>query len=292
VGGFTRFETERGIQVSSTKNKLTVAVAQISSEEDKEKNISTIKGMIEAGKEGKADIVCFPESSTYRGGGKKKLLSGELLDGASVREIAKSAETAQIFVMFSFLEQVKNNSKMFNTTVLISPGGEIVGTYRKIHLFDVILPNGEHAIESDLIIPGKELCIAQISEYTVGIMTCYDLRFPELARALTLGGAKVLFIPSDFTAETGKAHWEVLLRARAIENQVFIVAPNQMKYNSVTGIKSYGKSMVIDPWGVVVSVMPDEGGLMFAELDFNNQKLLREKFPVLEHIKIGEFNGF
>jgi len=255
----------------------------MASVDDKAKNLAVMREMIEEGKDG--DIVCFPESSIYRGGDAGKVASGETLDGPSILEVENMAAKAGVFVMFSFLEKTDTPSKVFNTTVLINPGGGINGVYRKIHLFDVTLPGGVSTLESASVLAGTEIGMLDINGSIAGVMTCYDLRFPELSRCLIVEGARVLFVPADFTAETGRDHWEVLLRARAIENQVYIVAPNQMGSNPVTGIKSYGRSIIVNPWGTVTHTMSDEGGIMRAELDFDIQDSLRKRFPVLEHMK-------
>jgi len=265
------------------RNVLLVSVAQMDSVDDKKKNLAVMRKMIENGKD--SDIVCFPESSLYRGGDDGKTASGETLNGPSVTEVRDMAVKTGVSVMFCFLEKTDTPSKVFNTTVLVSPSGSVNGVYRKIHLFDVTLPGGVSTLESASVLAGTELGMSEINDHKIGMMTCYDLRFPELARRLTAKRARVLFIPADFTAETGRDHWEVLLRARAIENQVYIVAPNQMGSNPVTGIKSYGRSVIINPWGTVTNTMPDEGGIMCAELDFDVQDDLRKRFPVLEHIK-------
>jgi predicted amidohydrolase len=183
-------------------------------------------------------------------------------------------------------ERVANSNKIYNTSVLFDPHGQELARYRKIHLFDATLPNGRSYRESDYVAPGAEIVTAKTEFGEVGLSVCYDLRFPELYRKLTNGGAtRLIFIPSNFTLMTGKDHWLPLLRARAIENQVYIIAPNQHgeKYG---GRASYGKSAIIDPWGSVIALAPDREAVITAEIDFAYQDQVRAALPCLSHARL------
>src|SRR5262249_12913838 len=152
--------------------------------------------------------------------------------------------------------------------LLLAPTGELLAHYRKIHLFDAVLPDGTVLAESRFVEPGKELVTASVNGHTVGLTICYDLRFPELYRRLAISGAEIIFVPSAFTLQTGRDHWEALLRARAIENQVYIVAPAQ--YGQHTPRRaSYGRAMIIDPWGTVVAKASDRESVIIGEIDFD-----------------------
>ena len=155
----------------------------------------------------------------------------------------------------------------------------MIARYRKIHLFDVDFAGQFRMMESDTVAPGDEIATAEVDGVTVGLSICYDLRFPELYRLLTLAGARVLLVPAAFTLHTGRDHWETLLRARAIENQAFVIAPAQV--GAHPGGRCFGRSMVIDPWGTVLAQAPDQPGVVFAELDFAAQERIRRELPAL-----------
>ena len=169
--------------------------------------------------------------------------------------------------------------KAFNTSVLIGPDGKDLAVYRKIHLFDVDAGGVEYR-ESDHEAPGTEIVTAPAGDLTLGLTVCYDLRFPELYRILAVRGAQLITIPSAFTLATGRDHWEVLLRARAIENQVFVLAPNQVG-ETPPHYSSYGRSAIVDPWGVVLATAPDEECFIAADLDLEAQERIRDSLPSL-----------
>jgi predicted amidohydrolase len=169
--------------------------------------------------------------------------------------------------------------KAFNTSVLIGPDGSDLATYRKIHMFDVDV-GGVSYRESDHEEPGEEIVLGAVGDVAVGMTVCYDLRFPELFRILAVRGARLVTVPSAFTAATGRDHWEVLLRARAIEDQVFVLAPNQVG-EAQPYFRSYGRSAIVDPWGVVLVTAPDEECFVAADLDLSAQERVRESLPSL-----------
>lgn len=176
--------------------------------------------------------------------------------------------------------------RIINTAVAIDAEGELVSSYRKLHLFDVEIPGELSVHESDYQQPGEELVVTELDGVRVGMSICYDLRFPELYRRLTRRGAHVLFVPSNFTRETGRAHWEPLLRARAIENQAWVVAPNQTGENPETGVPALGGSLVVDPWGQVVCRASDGVGWCSTRLDLDYLRTVRDRLPVLEHTRL------
>jgi len=174
---------------------------------------------------------------------------------------------------------------VFNTSVLFDPHGHIVARYRKIHLFDVDIREHVTIRESDTRVGGADIVTAPTELGMVGMSVCYDLRFPELYRRLTLSGAEVITVPSAFTFPTGAAHWEVLLRARAIENQVYVIAPDQIG-RSPSGVLDFGNSMIVDPWGTVLARAADRETIIFAEIDRDHQDRVRRELPCLAHVKL------
>jgi predicted amidohydrolase len=185
----------------------------------------------------------------------------------------------------SFPERARDGLRVHNTSVLVSPRGELEAVYRKIHLFDVDLADAGTFRESARIAPGDEIVVADTPAGGIGLSICYDVRFPELYRELAARGALLVTVPSAFTRETGKDHWEVLLRARAIENQVFVIAPAQCGRHSPDRA-SHGRSLVVDPWGVVLAQLGDRPGVAVAECDLAEQQRVRERLPALRHRRL------
>jgi predicted amidohydrolase len=183
--------------------------------------------------------------------------------------------------------------KLSNTSTFFDPDGELIAVYRKIHLFDVKAPDREY-LESASISPGNEGVVAEAGPTILGLSVCYDLRFPELYRLLALMGAEVLAVPAAFTLQTGKDHWELLLRARAVENQAFVVAPAQWGQKA-DGRWTYGRSAIVDPWGTVLAQCPDRNGVALTPLDLDYLRRLRQEFPSLANRRpeayVGESTG-
>jgi predicted amidohydrolase len=218
-------------------------------------------------------------------GDSETILSGaEPLDGPTTTAARSWARELGIhLVAGSIAERVEGHEKSFNTSVLIGPDGDVEARYRKLHMFDVDV-GGVAYRESEHEEPGEEIVIADLAGalegVVLGMTVCYDLRFPELYRILAVRGARVITVPSAFTLDTGKDHWEVLLRARAIENQAFVVAPNQIG-EAPPHYRSYGRSMILDPWGVVLAQAPDEECFVAADLDRELQERVRSTLPSL-----------
>ncbi len=179
--------------------------------------------------------------------------------------------------------------RLYNTSTFFEPSGEMVASYRKIHLFDVKAPDREY-VESKTIAPGRDVVTVKAGAATLGLSVCYDLRFPELYRLLALWGAEVLAVPSAFTLQTGKDHWELLLRARAVENQAYVVAPAQWGQKA-DGRWTYGRSMIVDPWGTVLAQCPDRDGYALAALDLGYLDRLRAEFPALANRRPEAYEG-
>lgn len=266
------------------------AAVQMTSTEDAEANLRRAFGLLEEAVARGAEVVALPENFYYLQSDRKKPIPVLTVGSEPVRSLCAFAKENKIHLLAGTIpEEIHDSKKMYNTSMLIMPDGEITAAYRKIHLFDVNIPDGAVHEESKYIEPGNEVTVAETGLGKVGLTVCYDLRFPELYRRLALAGARVIFVPSAFTAHTGKDHWKVLLRARAIENQVFIVAPGQFGAHSGTR-ESYGHSMIVDPWGTVLAEAPDEECVVAAEVDFRRQDEVREQLPCLEHVRKEIFN--
>lgn len=226
--------------------------------------------------------MALPEKWPFIYDAKRLPDAAEALDGPSVQAAQGWARDLGIAVLAgSITERVEGETRGYNTSLLIAPNGSLVATYRKIHLFDVEV-GGVSYRESDGALPGGQVVVGEVLGRRVGMSVCYDLRFPELYRELVTRGAEILAVPAAFTAVTGKDHWEPLLRARAIENQAFVIAPNQFGRHA-NGTSSHGRSMIVDPWGVVLAQAADDECVIVAELDFALLANVRKRLPALQH---------
>jgi predicted amidohydrolase len=259
---------------------MRAAAVQLNSTDDKERNLEAAERLVRAAADDGAGLIALPEKWNLLGSGDALVAGAEEIDGPTISAARSWARELRVnLVAGSFAERVPGREKLFNTSVLIDADGEIEATYRKIHMFDVHV-GGVAYRESEHEEPGSEIVVAQAGEVPVGLTVCYDLRFPELYRILAVRGARVITIPSAFTLHTGKDHWEVLLRARAIENSAFVVAPDQVG-EAPPQYQSYGRSMILDPWGVVLATANDRECFIAAELDFSLQDRIRETLPSL-----------
>jgi predicted amidohydrolase len=259
---------------------LRVAAIQLNSQDDPAENRRAAGALIEAAARAGARLVALPETWTYLGTPAGIAAAAEPLDGPTA---AWLAETARRFGTYlhggSFYERAEDGRRVYNTTLVFDPDGRAIARYRKIHLYDVDFAGQFRLMESDTVAPGDEVVTAAVDGLTVGLSICYDLRFPELYRLLTLAGARALLVPAAFTLHTGRDHWEVLLRARAIENQAFVIAPAQV--GAHPGGHCFGRSMIVDPWGTVLAQAPDRPGVITAELDLAAQERIRRELPAL-----------
>jgi predicted amidohydrolase len=207
----------------------------------------------------------------------------EPLDGRTITWACEQAMKHRIGLLAGSITErsTRDGDHLHNTSCLIDAGGEVIATYRKIHLFDVDVP-GAHHRESATITAGNEVVVADAGALRIGMATCYDLRFPELFRAHLDRGANTVVLPSAFTAATGKDHWEPLVRARAIENQVFVIAPNQ-RGSSNEKLHWHGRSMIVDPWGIVLATAPDRDCFIAADLDLDQHYHIRSILPSGDH---------
>jgi deaminated glutathione amidase len=262
---------------------IRAAAVQLNNTEDKRRNLDAAERLVRAAAADGATLIALPERLDMRGRNSVYEREAEDLDGEVGRwASALAAELGIDLVAGSISERRREHDKLSNTSMHFGPDGELKAFYRKIHMFDVVVGDIEYR-ESSAHEPGDEIVVSETADGVgLGLTVCYDLRFPELYRILALRGARVITIPSNFTKPTGEAHWEVLIRARAIENQVFVIAPGQIGPQLPEG-ESYGSSMIVDPWGVVLARARDEDDECFvaADLDLERQDEVRAKLPSL-----------
>jgi predicted amidohydrolase len=260
---------------------MRVAAIQMNSTEDRERNLATADRLVRAAARDGAALVVLPEKWTVLGTQEQLAAGAEPLDGPAIAWARATARELGIdLVAGSIVERVPDRAKRANTSVHVGPDGELRATYRKVHLFDVEVAGTVYR-ESDGEDPGDELVTSTLAGGVhLGMAICYDLRFPELFRILALRGAQVIVLPSAFTLATTRDHWEVLVRARAIESQCFVVAPNQIGAYPPDN-RSGGRSLIVDPWGTVLATAPDSETHVVAELDFARQREIRASLPSL-----------
>ena len=264
------------------------AVCQMRSTSDGAGNLRQAEELVRAAAARGAGFVATPENTNYLGPHSEKVRLAETLDGATCRLFAGLARELAIHLLLgSFNEKSAHKGRCFNTSVLFGPDGASLAVYRKIHLFDVDVPDGVSFRESTTVAPGSEVVVAETALGPIGMSICYDLRFGELYRALVARGAEILTVPSAFTATTGKAHWEILLRARAIELQAFVVAPGQQGEHDDGSLReSHGHSMIVDPWGRILAEVDDGVGIALAELDLAEVQRVRAAIPMAAHRRL------
>lgn len=268
---------------------MRVAAIQMNSTGDRDRNLAVADRLVRAAARDGARLVALPEKWTVLGTPEQLAAGAEPLDGPAVSWARATARELGIdLVAGSIVEAVPGRDKRANTSVHVGPDGEVRAVYRKVHLFDVEVAGTVYR-ESAGEDPGEELVTSTLRDgVPLGMAVCYDLRFPELFRILALRGALVVTLPSAFTLATTRDHWEVLLRARAIENQQFLVAPNQIGEHA-PGLRSGGRSMIVDPSGVVLATAPDGEGHVIADLDLDRQARIRTRLPSLANRRPGAY---
>jgi predicted amidohydrolase len=259
---------------------MRAAAVQLNSTEDKDRNLETADRLTRAAAADGADLVVLPEKFNVLGSHDAYRANAETLDGPTVGWARDTARELGIdLVAGSLVEKREGHDKLGNTSVHVGPDGEIRGVYRKIHMFDVTVEGKEYR-ESASQEAGDEVVTSEAEGARLGLTVCYDLRFPELYRILALRGARILTIPAAFTKVTGAAHWDTLVRARAIENQAFVVAADQIGTHPPDN-ESFGGSQIVDPWGEVLARADDEECFVAADLDLARQDEVRESLPSL-----------
>jgi predicted amidohydrolase len=262
-------------------DRIRVACVQMTSRQDKAANLERAESLVARAASTGADVVVLPEKWNLIGSADDYRAAAEPLDGGpSVEAMSLWARSLGItLVGGSITERREGREKLSNTSCVFDPEGALVAVYRKIHLFDVEVA-GHIYRESEAEEPGTEPVVARVEDWAVGLSVCYDIRFPELYRILALEGAELATVPAHFTTPTGKDHWHVLLRARAIENQYYVAAAGQVG-ETLRGKPAYGRSLIVDPWGIVLAQAPDEETVITAEIDRARLREIRAKLPSL-----------
>lgn len=260
---------------------MKIGLVQMNTQNDKAKNQEAAEAAVSRLADQGADLVMLPEMYNFLGVDEEKLANAETIPGPSIDRLQRKAREKGIFVHCgSILE--KEGNRFYNATVVFDRRGERVAFYRKVHLFDVEIPGGIVYKESAVVSPGKEIVTFDCEGITVGLSICYDLRFPEFYRKLADRGSSLILIPAAFTLMTGKDHWEPLIKARAIENICYVAACGQWGFHPRNN-QCYGHSMVVNPWGTIISQGRDGETVVLADLDFDYMHSVREKLPALNH---------
>lgn len=262
--------------------KFIAAAVQMDSQDDKNANLAAAEGYIREAAARGASLVVLPESMNYIGrdmAGEAETIPG----GPTFRKMADLARELGIWLEAGSIYESnpEDPARPFNTTFLVRPDGTLAAKYAKLHPFDVVLPNGVTSRESDRVCPGKTLALGDMEWGKLGLAICYDVRFGEMFRIMALEGAKIFAVPANFTVNTGKDHWEVLVRARAIENECYVIAPNQM--GKKPRFTAYGNSLIVDPWGTVIARASDKPGVITAEIDLDYVTKVRQSTFTLDN---------
>jgi predicted amidohydrolase len=269
-------------QMATVAETLTVAALQMRSGTNKELNVASALGLVHAAADAGATYIQLPEYFNFYGPARYFEDASEPVAGPTTRQMSEVARERRVTLhLGSVLEKSPLAGRPYNTSVLIGKSGEILATYQKVHLFDVDVPDEVTYHESAAITPGSQLVVAALDEFTLGLTICFDVRFAELYRALAMRGATVFAVPAAFSAATGPAHWEVLVRARAIENHAFVVAATQSGTTD-EGLATHGHAMIIDPWGAVLAEsQTDQPEIVVATLDLSDVIRRRRAIDVL-----------
>lgn len=260
-----------------------MALLQLDTQDEKETNLRRISEMIDEAASKRAHFICMPEMANYIGIGDGPFNNAEDIPGGKTCALfSEKAKEHGVWIHGgSICERIHDEKRVYNTTVVMNPKGEIAAKYRKIHLYDIDVKNGISFRESDTIKPGDDIVNFDSDFGPMGLAICYDIRFPELYRLLTLRGAKLIFNPAEFNIFTGKDHWENLVRTRAIENVCYMVAPGQ--FGPKKTFHTYGRSIVVDPWGNVVAKASDRECIVMAEIDMDYVDHMREQVPCVKN---------
>ena len=262
--------------------KYQIGVIQMDTRDNYEENMEAACRYIDEAAAKGAKLVAFPEVFNYIGVEPREV--EEIPDGPTISLMAKKAREHKIWIHCgSIVEANLDGEKKYNTTVLLNPDGEEAARYRKLHAFDITLPDGTETRESDRMQIGKDIVMVDTELGRIGLSICYDIRFPELYRYMAMNGCQVIFTPANFRMQTGKDHWEIILRTRAVENTCYIVAPGQIGVKRGGKSISYGSSLVADPWGTVIARAKESAGVTMAEIDLDYLDKVRSDLPCLKN---------
>ncbi|MCB0081670.1 MAG: carbon-nitrogen hydrolase family protein [Caldilineaceae bacterium] len=263
-----------------------IAACQMNSRDDKDANLATAERLIDEAALMGAQMVGLPEMFNFLATDDKMAEGAEAIDGPTAQFLRRKAQQHRIYLHGGSIPMlIPGSDRIYNTTLVFDPTGEQIASDNKLHLFDIHVEGQSSYKESTRVAPGNQMVTFETEHAQMGLTICYDIRFPELYRALTLAGAKVIFQPAAFTLYTGKDHWEVLIRARAIENQVYMVSPAQIGTHG-NGKQCYGSTMIVDPWGSILARAPERECVVVAEVDLAAQEKTRAGLPSLQHRRV------
>ena len=264
-----------------------IAACQMNSQNDKDANLATAERLIDDAAALGAQMVGLPEMFNMLAEDEETRQGAEPVPGPTSQFLARKARQHGMYIHGGSIPiEVPESEKVWNSTLVFDPEGEIISRYNKIHLFDIHIEGQKSYLESATFEAGEEMVTFETEHGNFGLTICYDIRFPELYRALMLNGAQVVFHPAAFTLYTGKDHWETLIRARAIENQVYMVSPAQIGSHG-NGKQCFGSTMIVDPWGTVVARAPERECVVYADVDYAEMERVRRELPALKHRRPG-----
>jgi len=266
--------------------KLKTAAIQLNSQPNLDTNMIEVYRWLERASSGGAKLICLPENFAFMGNENERLEQAAIISDTVESCLKEWAEELDVYILGGGFPVPAEDGKVFNRSILVNPSGEIQAVYNKMHLFDVDLSDHEVYRESEMVQSGQIIVVTELPDFKMklGLSVCYDIRFPELYRKQSEQGMDIITVPSAFTRPTGRAHWEVLLRARAIENQCYVVAPAQTGKHGDKR-ETWGHSMIIDPWGRVLSNAGTKPGMAVADINRKELAEVRRKLPALEHRK-------
>lgn len=269
--------------------KYQVAIVQMDTRDDYEANMRAAFSYIDEAAAKGARLIVFPEVFNYIGTTERT--PEEIPNGPTISRMAEKAREHSVWIHCgSISELIPNGKKKYNTSVLLNPEGEVIAKYRKMHAFDIVMPDGRETRESDRMQIGEEMVMVETELGKLGFSICYDIRFPEMYRYMALNGCQVIFAPANFQMQTGKDHWEPILRTRAVENTCYMVAPNQIGKKRDGTALSFGSSMVVDPWGTVIARAKEAPGVTMAEIDLDYLDKVRNSLPCLKNRRTDKYD--
>lgn len=259
-----------------------LAICQMQVVNDKDKNLEKAVEMLRKAADKGTDIAVLPEMFNCPYDNKKFLEYSESLSGGkSIETISQIAKSLNLFVVAGSIPELYQ-TEIFNTSLIFDNRGEIIGYHRKMHLFDIDIEGGIRFMESEILSPGKKVTVVETEFCKIGVCICYDIRFPELSRLMALEGAEVIILPGAFNMITGPVHWEILMRTRALDNQLFIAAASPARDTSASYV-AYGNSMITSPWGTILSRAGENEEILIADIDLNEVAKVRRELPLLKH---------
>jgi len=270
---------------------LNLAICQMQVSQDKYRNLQHAGEMIEQSSLSGAELVVLPEIFNLPYDTSVMGAQAEPYPGETTLFLAEAARRHQVILVGGSIPELGDNGQVYNTSYVFDADGRMIGRHRKIHLFDIDIPGQVKFKESDVFGAGSQLQVICHQGLCFGVIICYDVRFPELARLLTLQGARMIIVPASFNLTTGAAHWDLLMRTRAVDNQVYVVAASPAR-NPEASYKSWGHSLVADPWGTIVCQAGSGEAILYGRLDFAKVDRVRQELPLLQHRRVDLYDVY